>query len=91
LGRREKHDHYDLGGSLRTMPNFSGFRNRFLRMVAAILLLILLFSSTTSNSHGKCRGTDPVRQSYGRGARRGHSHLINPLKSVQKLSVQPGR
>jgi regulator of protease activity HflC (stomatin/prohibitin superfamily) len=37
-----------LGGSLRTMPNFSGFRNRFLRMVAAILLLILLFSSTTS-------------------------------------------
>ena len=37
-----------LRGSLRAMANFSGFRNRFLRMVAAILLLILLFSSTTS-------------------------------------------
>jgi hypothetical protein len=45
LGRREKNEHYDLGGSLRATPNFSGFRNRFLRMVVAILLLILLFSN----------------------------------------------
>jgi regulator of protease activity HflC (stomatin/prohibitin superfamily) len=39
---------FDLGGSLRAMPNFSGFRNRFLRIIVAMLLLILLFSSTTS-------------------------------------------
>jgi regulator of protease activity HflC (stomatin/prohibitin superfamily) len=78
---------FDLGGSLRAMPNFSGFRNRFLRIVVVILLLILLFSSTTSIPTGNVgiltlfgRVTGDV---LGEGI-----HLINPLKSVQKLSVQ---
>ncbi|HMH78596.1 MAG TPA: prohibitin family protein [Candidatus Acidoferrum sp.] len=78
---------FDLGGSLRAMPNFSGFRNRFLRMVAAILLLILLFSSTTSIPTGNVG----VLTLFGRvtGDVLGEGiHLINPLKSVQKLSVQ---
>ena len=78
---------FDLGGSLRAMPNFSGFRNRFLRMVVAILLLILLFSSTTSIPTGNVG----VLTLFGRvtGDVLGEGiHLINPLKSVQKLSVQ---
>jgi regulator of protease activity HflC (stomatin/prohibitin superfamily) len=78
---------FDLGGSLRAMPNFSGFRNRFLRIIAAILLLILLFSSTTSIPTGNVG----VLTLFGRvtGDVLGEGiHLINPLKSVQKLSVQ---
>ena len=78
---------FDLGGSLRAMPNFSGFRNRFLRMVVAILLLLLLFSSTTSIPTGNVG----VLTLFGRvtGDVLGEGiHLINPLKSVQKLSVQ---
>ena len=78
---------FDLGGSLRAMPNFSGFRNRFLRIIVAILLLILLFSSTTSIPTGNVG----VLTLFGRvtGDVLGEGiHLINPLKSVQKLSVQ---
>ncbi len=78
---------FDLGGSLRAMLNFSGFRNRFLRIVVAILLLILLFSSTTSIPTGNVG----VLTLFGRvtGDVLGEGiHLINPLKSVQKLSVQ---
>ena len=78
---------FDLGGSLRAMPNFSGFRNRFLRIVVVILLLILLFSSTTSIPTGNVG----VLTLFGRvtGDVLGEGiHLINPLKSVQKLSVQ---
>jgi regulator of protease activity HflC (stomatin/prohibitin superfamily) len=78
---------FDLGGSLRAMPNFSGFRNRFLRIAGAILLLLLLFSSTTSIPTGNVG----VLTLFGRvtGDVLGEGiHLINPLKSVQKLSVQ---
>src|ERR1700719_1849062 len=78
---------FDLGGSLRAMPNFSGFRNRFLRIVVVTLLLILLFSSTTSTPTGNVG----VLTLFGRvtGDVLGEGiHLINPLKSVQKLSVQ---
>jgi prohibitin 1 len=78
---------FDLGGSLRAMPNFSGLRNRFLRIIVAILPLILLFSSTTSIPTGNVG----VLTLFGRvtGDVLGEGiHLINPLKSVQKLSVQ---
>jgi prohibitin 1 len=78
---------FDLGGSLRAVPNFSGLRNRFLRVIVAILLLILLFSSTTSIPTGNVG----VLTLFGRvtGDVLGEGiHLINPLKSVQKLSVQ---
>jgi len=78
---------FDLSGSLRAMPNFAGFRSRFLRVVVAVLLLILLFSSITSVPTGHVgvltlfgRVTSDV---LGEGI-----HLINPLKAVQKLSVQ---
>ncbi len=78
---------FDLGGSLNAVPGLGNIRNRFLRLVGAILLLILLFSSITSIPTGNVG----VLTLFGRvtGDVLGEGiHLINPLKSVQKLSVQ---
>jgi len=78
---------FDLGPSLRAMPNFGNLRNRFLPILGAILVLILLFASTTSIPTGNVG----VLTLFGRvtGDVLGEGiHLINPLKSVKKLSVQ---
>jgi prohibitin 1 len=78
---------FDLGGSLRAMPNFGNLRNRFLPILGAILVLILVFASTTSIPTGNVG----VLTLFGRvtGDVLGEGiHLINPLKSVKKLSVQ---
>src|SRR5437899_320572 len=78
---------FDLGGSLRAMPNFGNLRNRFLPILGAILLIILLFASITSIPTGNVG----VLTLFGRvtGDVLGEGiHLINPLKTVQKLSVQ---
>jgi len=78
---------FDFGGPLRAMPNFANMRSRFFRIVGAILLLILLFASTTSIPTGNVG----VLTLFGRvtGDVLGEGiHLINPLKSVQKLSIQ---
>jgi regulator of protease activity HflC (stomatin/prohibitin superfamily) len=78
---------FDLGGSLRAMPNFGSFRNRFLRIIGAIFILILLFASITSVPTGNVG----VLTLFGRvtGDVLGEGiHLINPLKAVQKLSIQ---
>jgi regulator of protease activity HflC (stomatin/prohibitin superfamily) len=78
---------FDLGGSLNAMPGLGNLRNRFLRIGGAILLLILLFASITSIPTGNVG----VLTLFGRvtGDVLGEGiHLINPLKSVQKLSVQ---
>ncbi len=78
---------FDLGGSLNAVPGLGNIRNRFLRLVGAIVLLILLFSSITSIPTGNVG----VLTLFGRvtGTALGEGiHLINPLQSVQKLSVQ---
>ncbi|HEY6126684.1 MAG TPA: prohibitin family protein [Candidatus Acidoferrum sp.] len=78
---------FDVGGSLNAMPNFAGFRARALRVGGAIVLLIVLFASTTSIPTGHVG----VLTLFGRvtGDVLGEGiHIINPLKSVQKLSVQ---
>jgi len=78
---------FDVGGTINAMPNLGAFRNRFLRIVGVILLLILLFASITSVPTGNVG----VLTLFGRvtGDVLGEGiHLINPLKSVQKLSVQ---
>jgi regulator of protease activity HflC (stomatin/prohibitin superfamily) len=80
-------DDFDLGGSLRAMPNFAGFRSRFLRIVVAVLLLILLFSSITSVPTGHVGVLTLFGRVTGETLSEG-IHLINPLKSVQRLSVQ---
>ncbi|GAC1624406.1 MAG: prohibitin family protein [Candidatus Acidiferrum sp.] len=77
----------DLGSSLPAMANFKGFGSRILRIVVGVVIFILLMASTTSIPTGNVG----VLTLFGRvtGETLGEGiHLINPLKSVQKLSVQ---
>jgi prohibitin 1 len=78
---------FDLGGSLRAMPNFGNLRSRFLRVAGAILILILLAASTTSIPTGNVGVLTLFGRVTGDVLSEG-IHLINPLKSVRKLSVQ---
>ena len=69
------------------MPNFGGLRSRFLRIVGLLILVILFFASVISIPTGHVG----VLTLFGRvtGETLGEGiHMINPLKSVQKLSVQ---
>jgi regulator of protease activity HflC (stomatin/prohibitin superfamily) len=75
----------DLGSTLPAMPHFRG--SRVLQIAVGIVLLFLLIASTTSIPTGNVG----VLTLFGRvtGETLGEGiHLINPLKSVQKLSVQ---
>ena len=77
----------DMGDAMNSIPGFPAFKSKFLRVVGLIVLLILLFASTTSIPTGNVG----VLTLFGRvtGDVLGEGiHLINPLKSVQKLSVQ---
>ena len=77
----------DMGDAMNSIPGFPAFKSKFLRLVGLIVLLILLFASTTSIPTGNVG----VLTLFGRvtGDVLGEGiHLINPLKSVQKLSVQ---
>ena len=78
---------FDLGGSMSGMPGFPGLKSGFLKLVAVVVLAILLLASTTSIPTGNVG----VLTLFGRvtGDVLGEGiHLINPLKSVQKMSVQ---
>jgi prohibitin 1 len=77
----------DMSGNLPNLPSFSGFRSRFLRLAAFVLLLILFFASVISIPTGHVG----VLTLFGRvtGEVLGEGiHIINPLKSVQKMSIQ---
>src|SRR5580704_3507669 len=77
----------NVGGSIPEMPNFRGAGARILRWGVGILVVLLLLWSTTSIPTGNVG----VLTLFGRvtGETLGEGiHLINPLKSVQKLSVQ---
>jgi prohibitin 1 len=78
---------FDVGGSFSGMPGFALFRSRLLKIAAVVLILLLLMASVTSIPTGNVG----VLTLFGRvtGDILGEGiHLINPLKSVQKLSVQ---
>jgi prohibitin 1 len=78
---------FDLGGSMPAMPSLSGFGSRFLRLVVLIFVVIVFFSSVVSVPTGHVG----VLTLFGRvtGEVLGEGiHMINPLKSVQKLSIQ---
>lgn len=77
----------DLGSSLPALPNFKGFGSKILRIAAVIVILILLFSSTTSIPTGNVGVLTLFGRVTGETLAEG-IHMINPLKSVQKLSVQ---
>src|SRR6266478_9574317 len=78
----------DLGGSMPSMPNFRLAGSRILRLALVVLVLLLLLWSTTSIPAGNVGvltlfGRVLTDETLPEGI-----HLINPLKSVQKLSVQ---
>jgi prohibitin 1 len=77
----------DLGSSMSSLPNFRGAGVRFLQIALAIFILLLLLWSTTSIPTGNVGVLTLFGRVTGETLQEG-IHLINPLKSVQKLSVQ---
>jgi hypothetical protein len=77
----------DLGGPMPSMPNFRGAGMRILRIAAVAVVLLLLLWSTTSIPTGNVGVLTLFGRVSGETLPEG-IHLINPLKSVQKLSVQ---
>jgi prohibitin 1 len=78
---------FDLGGSTSGMPGFPALKIGFLKLAGVVIIAILLLASTTSIPTGNVG----VLTLFGRvtGDVLGEGiHLINPLKSVQKMSVQ---
>jgi regulator of protease activity HflC (stomatin/prohibitin superfamily) len=77
----------DVGTNLPLMPTLRGLGSKFLAVVAVIFALLLLFSSVVSIPTGHVG----VLTLFGRvtGEALGEGiHVINPLKSVQRLSIQ---
>jgi len=78
---------FDLGGHMPAMPSLGGFGSRFLRILGLAVLVILFFESVVSVPTGNVG----ILTLFGRvtGEVLGEGiHLINPLKSVQRLSIQ---
>lgn len=79
---------FDLESNLPTMPgNLGGFGPKLLRGLGLLLVVILLFASVVSVPTGHVG----VLTLFGRvtGEALGEGiHVINPLKSVQRLSIQ---
>jgi len=78
---------FDLGSNMPAMPNLGGKRSRLLTILGLVLAVILLFASVVSVPTGHVG----VLTLFGRvtGEALGEGiHLINPLKTVQKLSLQ---
>ena len=77
----------DLGGSIPSMPNLRVAGSRLVQIVIAIVVLLLLWWSTTSIPTGNVGVLTLFGRVTGETLAEG-IHLINPLKSVQKLTVQ---
>jgi len=78
---------FDLGGGLPSMPNLSGAGKRILQLGILVVVLIAVMASTTSIPTGNVGVLTLFGRVTGETLPEG-IHLINPLKSVQKLSVQ---
>ncbi len=78
---------FDLGGNLPAMPSRSGFGYRILRICGLILVVILFFASVVSVPTGHVGVLTLFGRVTGETLSEG-IHLINPLKSVQRLSIQ---
>ena len=78
---------FDLGGSMNTMSNLGSLKSRFVRLVLAFLVLILILAGITSIPTGHVGVLTLFGKVTGEVLGEG-IHLINPLKSVQKLSIQ---
>src|SRR3979411_3544468 len=77
----------DLGGSMPSMPNFRLAGSRILRLAVVVLVILIFLGSTTSIPTGNVGVLTLFGRVTGETLPEG-IHLVNPLKSVQKLSVQ---
>src|ERR1700690_699925 len=78
---------FNLGGSMRAMPNFGAARMKILKILGLVLVVILLFASVVSVPTGHVGVLTLFGRVTGDTLSEG-IHMINPLKSVQKLSLQ---
>lgn len=79
---------FDLGGGgLPSMPNLTAAGKRILQLALLVLVVILLMASTTSIPTGNVGVLTLFGRVTGETLPEG-MHLVNPLKSVEKLSVQ---
>jgi len=70
-----------------TMPSLGGFGSKFLRGLGIVFLVILFFASVVSVPTGHVGVLTLFGKVTGETLAEG-IHLINPLKSVQRLSIQ---
>jgi regulator of protease activity HflC (stomatin/prohibitin superfamily) len=75
------------GGGLPSMPNLSGAGKRILQLAILVGVIIVLMASTTSIPTGNVGVLTLFGRVTGETLPEG-IHVVNPLKSVQKLSVQ---
>ena len=78
---------FDLGGEGLPRINLGGAGKRTLQLAILVLVIILLMASTTSIPTGNVGVLTLFGRVTGETLPEG-IHLVNPLKSVQKLSVQ---
>src|SRR5213594_4905506 len=78
---------FELGGGLPSMPSFSGAGKKLLQLAILVVVIIVLMASTTSIPTGNVGVLTLFGRVTGETLPEG-IHLVNPLKSVQKLSVQ---
>ena len=78
---------FELGSGLPGMPNLGGIGKRILQLGILLLAIIFLMASTTSIPTGNVGVLTLFGKVTGEVLGEG-IHLVNPLKSVQKLSIQ---
>jgi len=78
---------FSFGGGKPGIPNLSGLKSRFLTIVVVVVVFILLMASTTSIPRGHVGVLTLFGRVTGDVLPEG-IHLVNPLKSVEKMSVQ---
>ncbi len=78
---------FDLGGEGLPRMNLGGAGKRILQLAILVVVIILLMASTTSIPTGNVGVLTLFGRVTGETLPEG-IHLVNPLKSVQKLSIQ---
>jgi prohibitin 1 len=78
---------FSAGGNMPSLPNLRGVGAKILILAAAIFALIFFFSSVVSVPTGHVGVLTLFGRVTGETLNEG-IHVINPLKSVEKLSIQ---
>src|SRR5713101_5845187 len=78
---------FDVGGSMPSFPGFGALRSRIGRILIGFVILLVLWWSVVSIPTGNVGVLTLFGRVTGDVLPEG-IHMINPLKSVQKLSVQ---